>query len=119
MNRQQGRQIKPLKQRRWKFDEEMLDRFEDLDARRQAGHHSYQACMAGTPEYYAFQADSKFLQLTLLKLLFHAVCGGVFNTEPEPAEEDKGFFLFGDCEYLHDVRQRLLAAVEERRRKRT
>src|SRR5215471_17318128 len=24
--------------------------------------------MAGTPEYYAFQADSKFLQLTLLKL---------------------------------------------------
>ena len=54
------------------------------------GHHSYQACMAGMPEYNAFQADSKFLQLTLLKLPFHfhAVCGGVFNTEPAPAEED-------------------------------
>ena len=81
MNRQQGRRIKPLKQRRWKFHDEILDRFEDLEARRQAGHHSYQARMAGTPEYYAFQADSKFLQLTLLKLPFHAICGGVFNTE--------------------------------------
>ena len=57
MNRQQGRRIKPLKQRRWKFDDELLDRFEDLEARRQAGHRSYQACMARTPEYYAFQAD--------------------------------------------------------------
>ena len=91
MNRQQARRIK---QRRWKFDDEILDRFEDLEARRQAGHRSYQTCMAGTPEYYAFQADSKFLQLTSLKLPFHAVCGGVFNTDPEPAEEDKGFFLF-------------------------
>jgi hypothetical protein len=64
------------------------------------------------------QARSRYLQFDLLKLPFHAVCGGVFNTEPEPAEEDKNFLLFADWEYFHDVRQQQ-AAVDERKGKRT
>jgi hypothetical protein len=60
MNRQQERRIKPLKQRRWKFDDEILDRFEDLEARRQAGHHSYQACMRGRPGTTLFRPTANF-----------------------------------------------------------
>jgi hypothetical protein len=116
MHNRQQRRLKPLKRRRFTFDNQVLDEFEVCEAERIAGADSEEAHYAGAPEYYAWKDRSLDLQL---KLLLHlpctgAACGGVFNTEPpQPGDhvmEDREFFL--------DVRQQLFAALEERKRRR-
>jgi hypothetical protein len=115
MHNGQQRRIKPLTRRRFTFDDQVLDEFEACEAGRIAGADSEEAHYAGAPKYYACKDRSLDLQLKLLHLPFTgAACGGVFNTEsPQPGDhvmEDRDFFL--------DVRQQLLAAVEERKRRR-
>jgi hypothetical protein len=109
------RRIKPLKRRRFTFNDEMLDEFEACEAMRIAGADSYEAVMAGTPERYAFRDRSLDLQLQLLHLPFTgAACGGIFDVEPPQADDNPML----DREFFLDVRRQLLAAVEERKRRR-
>ena len=77
---------RPRAPRRSKFSDEVLDLFETCEAMREAGADTYEACMAGTPEHYAFQDLSDRLQVRLLGLPFISICSGIFETEPEPPE---------------------------------
>jgi hypothetical protein len=115
MNRQERHRIKPLKRRRWTFNDEMLDAFEACEAMRIAGADSEEAIDLGTPEHFEFRDRSLDLQLKLLHLPFTgAACGGVFDTEPPHADDPVNL----DREFFFDARQQLLAAVEERKRRR-
>ena len=111
-----GRMKRPRAPRRHKFSDEVLDLFETCEAMREAGADSYEACLAGTPEHYAFQDLSKRLQVRLLGLPFNSICGGTFETEPEPPEGGGDLPMYRDWKFYYCQRQRLLAALDARRR---